>query len=179
MNLRMLPDRRIETPSEHQMRLQRRAYRQHQRQETTCVPPGGKRRATTIVSNTNHAVLESFHQQAADLLSQHLAARPPLVTADAHPKVLALHALVDEITKQMAPLPLKSQLGFFRSSVAIVAEILAAMHREAPAHRAVPGASADHRRISPPIHGDRSTRPSRALHVHRSSAVSTDREPAW
>jgi hypothetical protein len=131
-----------------------------------------------MVSKMNHAVLESFHQQAADLLSQHLAARSPVVTADAHPKVLALHALVAEIAKHMAPLPLKSRLVFFRSSVAIVADVLAAMHREAPAHRAVPGVSADHRRISPPIHGDRLTRPLRALHVHRSSAVSADREPA-
>jgi hypothetical protein len=55
------------------------------------------------------------------------------VTAEAHPKVRALHALLDEITKQMARLPLKRRLKFFRSSVAIVAEVLAAMHREAPA----------------------------------------------
>ena len=178
MNLRMLPDRRIEKPSEHQMRLQRRAFRQHQRQETTGVPRGGKRSPKTILSKTEDVVSESFYQEAGDFLGQHLAARSHFVTAKAHPKVLALHALLGEIKKQMAGLPLKRRLKFFRSSVAIVAEVLAAMHREAPAHRAVPGASADHRRISPPIHGDRSTRPSRALHVHRSSAVSIDREPA-
>ena len=102
-----------------------------------------------ILSNTDHAISESFHQKAGDLLSQHLAARIPLVTLDAHPKVLALHSLVDEITKQMASLPLKRRLSFFCSSVAIIAEVLAAMHREAPSHRSVPGASADHRRISP------------------------------
>jgi hypothetical protein len=77
----------------------------------------------------------------------------------------------------MAPLPLQRRLSFFRSSVAIVAEVLAAMHREAPARRAVPGASADHRRISPLIHLDRPTRPSQALHVHRSRTVSIGREP--
>jgi hypothetical protein len=33
----------------------------------------------------------------------------------------------------MATLPLKRRLKFFRSSVAVVAEVLAAMHREAPA----------------------------------------------
>jgi hypothetical protein len=152
MNLRMLPDRRMAKPIEHQTRLQHRALRQRQHEETTYVLRGGKRRAKTIVSNTNHAVSESFHQLAADLLSQHLAARTHLVTAEAHPKVLALHALVVEMTKQMAPLPLQRRLSFFRSAVAIVAEVLAAMHREAPTYRAVPGASADPSRISPRIH---------------------------
>ena len=130
MNLRMLPGRGMENSIEHQTRRYR-ALRDHQRQETTRVPRGGKRSAKSILSNTEDAVSESFHQQAGDLLSQHLAARTHLVTAEAHPKVLALHALVDEITKQMATLPLKSRLRFFRSSVAIVAEVLAAMHREA------------------------------------------------
>ena len=133
---------------EHQTRLQDGALRGHQRRQTTRVLPDEKRSAKTILSNTEDAVSESFHQQAAHLLSQHLAARPPLVTLDAHPKVLALHSLVDEITKQMASLPLKSRLRFFCSSVAIIAEVLAAMHREASSHRSVPGASADHRRIS-------------------------------
>ena len=177
MNLRMLPDRWMEKPIEHQRRPQHRALRQRQRQETTDVPRGGKRRAKTIVSNTNHAVSECFHQLAADLLSQRLAARTHLLTAEAHPKVLALDALIDGITKRMAPLPLQRRLIFFRSSVAIVAEVLAAMHREAPTYRAVPGASVDHRRISPLIHQDRPTGPSQALHVHRSRAVSADREP--
>ena len=147
MNLRMLPGHWMKKPIEHRTRLQHHPLRNNQRRQTTCVPRGGKRSAKAILSNTDHAVSESFHQKAGDLLSQHLAARPPLVTADAHPKVLALHALVDEITKQMTPLPLKRRLSFFRSSVAIVAEVLAAMYREAPAHRAVPGASADDRRI--------------------------------
>ena len=137
MNLRMLPGRSMENPIEHQTRLQYRALRDHQRQETTRVPRGVKRSVKTILSNTEDAVSESFHQQAGDLISQHLAARTDLVNAEAHPKVLALHALVDEITKQMASLPLKRRLKFFGSSVAIVAEVLAAMHREAPHNRAV------------------------------------------
>jgi hypothetical protein len=132
MNLRMLPGRWMEKPIEHQTRLQHRALRDHQRQESTHVPRGRKRSVKTILSNTEHAVSESFDQQAGDLLSQHLAAGTHLVTAEAHPKVLALHALFDEIKKQMARLPLKRRLRFFRSSVAIVAEVLAAMHREAP-----------------------------------------------
>ena len=129
MNLRMLPGRGMENSIEHQTRRYR-ALRDHQRQETTRVPRGGKRSAKSILSNTEDAVSESFYQQAGDLLSQHLAARTRVVTAEAHPKVFALHALVDEITKQMASLPLKRRLKFFRSSVAIVAEVLAAMHRE-------------------------------------------------
>ena len=120
--------------------LHRRALRDHQRQETTRVSRGGKRSAKTILPDTEHAVSESFHQQAGDLLSQHLAAGTHLVTAKAHPKVLALHALVDEITKKMASLPLKRRLKFFRSSVAIVAEVLAATHREATHNRAVTAA---------------------------------------
>jgi hypothetical protein len=122
----------MEKPIKYQTRAQHRALRDHQRQETTCVPRGAKRSTKTILSNKEDAVSESFHQQAGDLLSQHLAARTRVVTAEAHPKVLALHALVDEITKQTASLPLKRRLKFFRSSVAIVAEVLAAMHREAP-----------------------------------------------
>ena len=39
-------------------------------------------------------------------------------------------------------------------------------------------ASASRRRASPTIYVDRPTRPSQALHVHRSSAATTDREPA-
>jgi hypothetical protein len=149
MNLRMPSGDCIEKTIEPQTRLQDGALRAHQRRQTTGVLRDGKRRAMAILSNTDHAISESFHQKAGDLLSQHLAARIPLVTLDAHPKVLALHALVDEITNQMASLPLKRRLRFFCSSVAIIAEVLAAMHREAPAHRSVPGASADHRRISP------------------------------
>jgi hypothetical protein len=133
MNLRMLPGRWMEKPVEHQTRLQHRPLRDHQRHETTRVPRGAKRSTKSILSNNEDAVSDSFHQQAGDLLSQHLAAQTHLVTAEAHPKVRALHTLLDEITKQMARLPLKRRLKFFRSSVAIVAEVLAAMHREAPA----------------------------------------------
>ena len=122
----------MEKPIKQQTRTQHRALRDHQRQETTRVLRGAKRSTKTILSNNKEdAVSESFHQQAGDLLSQHLAAGTRVVTAEAHPKVLALHALVDEITKQMASLPLKRRLKFFRSSVPIVAKVLAAMHREA------------------------------------------------
>ena len=131
MNLRMLPGRWMEKPIEHQTRLQHRPLRDHQRHETTRVPRGAKRSTKSILSNTEDAVSESFYQQAGDLLSQHLAAGTHPLTAEGHPKVLALHALLGEITKQMASLPLKRRLKFFRSSVAIVAEVLAAMHREA------------------------------------------------
>ena len=133
MSLRVLAGRWMEKPNEHSRRLQHCTLRDRQRQLTTSVPGGGKRSANSILSNRDHAVSESFHQQASDLLSQHLAAGSSLVAANASPKVLALDALLGEITKQMATLPLKRRLKFFRSSVAVVAEVLAAMHREAPA----------------------------------------------
>ena len=44
--------------------------------------------------------------------------------------------------------------------MAIVAEVLAAMHRETPSHRAVPGASAGHGACLAAIHVDRPTHPS-------------------
>ena len=131
MNLRMLPGREMEKPIKQQTRAQHRALRDHQLQETTRVPRGAKRSTRTILSNKEHAVSESLHQQAGDLLSQHLAAGTHPLTAEGHPKVLALHALLDEIKKQMAKFSSKRRLKFFRSSVAIVAEVLAAMHREA------------------------------------------------
>ena len=148
MNLKILTATWI-THIEHQTRHQRRALRDHQRQETARAHEVEvqKRSVKTILSNMRHAVSESFHQQAGDLLSQHLTARTHLMTMEAHPKIVALNALLDEIARHMASLPLKRRLKFFRSSVAIVAEILAAMQREAS--HAVTAASADRRRISP------------------------------
>lgn len=144
----MLPDRGMEKPIKYQTRAQHRALRDHQRQETTRVPRGEKRSAKTIFYNTEDAVSESFHQQAGDLLSQHLAAGTHPLTGEGHPKVLALHALLGEIKKQLASLPLKRRLRFLRSSVAIVAEVLAAMHREALVQSRRDGASAGRRRAS-------------------------------
>jgi len=128
MNLKIPSTRGMEKPIEYPTR--HRACRSHQRQETSRVPRERRRSAKTISSDTEYAVSEAFQQQAAGLLSQQLAARTLLLTAEAHPKVLALRALVDEIIKQMAILPLTRRFEFFRSSVTVVSEVLAAMHRE-------------------------------------------------
>jgi hypothetical protein len=128
MNLKMPSTRGMEKRIEYPTR--RRACRSHQRQETLRVPQERRRSAKTISSDAEYAVSETFQQQAGGLLSQQLAARTRPAAAEAHPKVLALHALVDEIIKQLATLPLTRRIKFFRSSVTIVAEVLAAMHRE-------------------------------------------------
>jgi hypothetical protein len=146
MNLKMLSTRGMEKPIEYPTR--RRACRSHQRQQPSRIPQERRRSAKTISSDAEYAVSEAFQQQAAGLLSQQLAARIDPVTAEAHPKVLALHALVDEIVKQLATLPLKRRVKFFRSSVTIVAEVLAAMHRESlrrPGDAFLPGKVHHHR----------------------------------
>jgi hypothetical protein len=128
MNLKMLLTRGMERPVEYPTRP--RACCSHQRQATSRIFRERRRSAKTIPSDAHYAISEAFQQQAAGLLSQQLAAGTRPVIAEAHRKVFALYALVDEIIKQMATLPLERRLKFFRSSVTIVAEVLAAMHRE-------------------------------------------------
>jgi predicted GTPase len=127
MNLKTPMIRAMEKPIEYPTR--HRAFRSHP-QETSRIFRERRRSAKTISSDAEYAVSEAFQQQAAALLSQQLAAGTRPVIAEAHRKVFALSALVDEIIKQMATLPLERRLKFFRSSVTIVAEVLAAMHRE-------------------------------------------------
>lgn len=79
--------------------------------------------------NNRHATPESFQHVAADLVSRRItSARPPAGPISSK-QYKALSALLDQIARQMDGLPLKARLKFFRSSVAIVAEILAAMQR--------------------------------------------------
>ena len=127
MNLKTPMIRAMEKPIEYSTR--HRAFRSHP-QEISRIFRERRRSAKTISSDAEYAVSEAFQQQAAALLSQQLAAGTRPVIAEAHRKVFALSALVDEIIKQMATLPLERRLKFFRSSVTIVAEVLAAMHRE-------------------------------------------------
>jgi hypothetical protein len=128
MNLKTPLIRAMERPIEYPTRD--RACRSHP-QETSRIFRESSN-ARTIPSDAEYAVSEAFQQQAAGLLSQQLAAGTRPVRAEAHRKVFALDALVDEIIRQMATLPLEKRLKFFLSSVIIVAEVLAAMHRESP-----------------------------------------------
>jgi hypothetical protein len=92
------------------------------------LPSGGRGDAEVQDSNAS----DSFRQQAAELLAQHLAVRPGARKVKAHPKVAALHGLIAQIVKQMKRLSLAQRMKFFASSVVIVAEVLAAMQRKAP-----------------------------------------------
>jgi hypothetical protein len=65
---------------------------------------------------------------AAKLIIKYLVATPQLnKTEEAHTGVLALHRLLDQVARRMKTLSAGERPRFFRSSVAIVAEILAAL----------------------------------------------------
>ena len=72
---------------------------------------------------------EFYQRVAASLISRRLVARQTTRHA-ASKKCEAMAALLDRVATRMRKLPLKERLEFFRSSVAIVAEILAAMQRD-------------------------------------------------
>jgi hypothetical protein len=81
---------------------------------------------------------EFYQRVAASLISRRLVARQT-ARHTASKKCEAMTALLDRIAARMRKLPLKERLEFFRSSVAIVAEVLAAMQRDvsAPARLAL------------------------------------------
>lgn len=65
---------------------------------------------------------------AGKLILRYLVATPQLnKTEETHAKVLALHSLLDEIARRMKTLPASERPRFFRSSIVIVAEILAVL----------------------------------------------------
>jgi hypothetical protein len=76
-----------------------------------------------------HRDPEFYQRVAASLISRRLVARQATRRASSK-KCEAMAALLDRVATRMRKLPLKERLEFFRSSVAIVAEILAAMQRD-------------------------------------------------
>ena len=81
---------------------------------------------------TNHTQrrdAEFFQRVAASLISRRLL-KPESTTHTTSKKCDAMAALLDRVAARMRKLPLKERLEFFRSSVQIVAEILAAMQRD-------------------------------------------------
>lgn len=71
---------------------------------------------------------EFYQRVAASLISRRLIKQP--ASPSGSKKCDAMAALLDRIAARMRKLPLKERLEFFRSSVQIVAEILAAMQRD-------------------------------------------------
>jgi len=80
-------------------------------------------------AHTRHRDPEFFQRVAASLISRRLIKRPPTLPPISK-KCDAMAALLDRIAARMRKLPLKERLEFFRSSVQIVAEFLAAMQRD-------------------------------------------------
>ena len=73
---------------------------------------------------------EFFHRLAALLISRRLISSRAFQHGATSRKCAALSGLLDKIAESMSDLPLKERLEFLRSSVEIVAAILAAMQRE-------------------------------------------------
>ena len=73
---------------------------------------------------------EFFHRLAALLISRRLISSRAFQHGATSRKCAALSGLLDKIAESMSDLPLEERLEFFRSSVEIVAAILAAMQRE-------------------------------------------------
>lgn len=71
---------------------------------------------------------EFFQRVAASLISRRLTKQA--ASPAGSKKCDAMAALLDRITSRMRKLPLRERLEFFRSSVRIVAEILAAMQQD-------------------------------------------------
>lgn len=69
----------------------------------------------------------AFQHTAAVLLSQRLTASRCTRISSKSP---ALSHLLDRIAEQMNELPLKARLSFYRTSVGIVAQLLAARHNQ-------------------------------------------------
>lgn len=69
----------------------------------------------------------AFQHTAAVLVSQRLTASR---SGRILPKSPALSNLLDRIADQMNELPLKARLRFYRTSVGIVAQLLAATHNQ-------------------------------------------------
>ena len=80
-------------------------------------------------TNTQRRNAEFFQRVAASLISRRLL-KPQAAARTASKKHDAMAALLDRIASHMRKLPLKERLEFFRSSIQIVAEFLAAMQRD-------------------------------------------------
>jgi hypothetical protein len=80
-------------------------------------------------TNIHRRDAEFFQRVAASLISRRLL-KAQATTRTASKKHDAMAALLDRIASRMRKLPLKERLEFFRSSIQIVAEFLAAMQRD-------------------------------------------------
>lgn len=104
---------------------------------------------------------------AAKLIMRYLVATPQLnKTEETHARVLALHSLLDQVARRMKTLPASERPRFFRSSMPIVAEILAVLlgeSRARPTFRAYDFSSGrrKHRRRTSPLWQETSARKKR------------------